>query len=427
MKRRVAITGIGLVTPLGNNTSSTWSELMKGKSGVARIRSFDATGFPTQIAAEVKNFHPEELLQDKKPLRFTSRYGAFALVAAEEALHDAQVIPTEHTAENWGLALGSGMMSIDFESWLSFQRKFAKTGALDLSLLGHEGLRYFSPSQFSQEQTNSVLGILARKHHILGYTINVHTACSSGAQALGLGLRAIQRNEVDYMLTGGFDSMIHPFGLAGFSLLKALSTDNERPSEASRPFDATRNGFVLGEGAAFLVLEAWEKARARKANIYAELAGEGNSLSSFRITDPHPSGEGPLQAMRSAIKNAGITPDQVDYINAHGTSTQMNDFSETNAIKATFGDYAYQVPVSSTKSLMGHLIASAGAVEGAIIALAIRHAVMPFTANLKNPDPACDLDYIPEGPRKKEIRYAISNSFGFGGTNNCLVFKNSML
>jgi 3-oxoacyl-(acyl-carrier-protein) synthase len=236
-------------------------------------------------------------------------------------------------------------------------------------------------------------------------------------------MRLIHDGQADYVLAGGYDSMITPVGMAGFCLLTALSTDNDEPQRASRPFDRTRTGFVLGEGAAFLVLEDWQKARERGATIYAELAGEGNSLSSYRITDSHPSGDGPIQAMRWALEGAGETVEDVDYINAHGTSTQMNDLGETNAMKAVFGEAARKLAISSTKSQMGHLIAAAGAVEGAICVLAIRDSVVPMTANLTSPDPECDLDYVPEGPRKLKVDVAMSNSFGFGGSNSSILFR----
>jgi 3-oxoacyl-(acyl-carrier-protein) synthase len=251
----------------------------------------------------------------------------------------------------------------------------------------------------------------------------VHTACASGGQAIGTALKLIRRGEVDRVLAGGFDSMISPVGIGGFCLLSAVSTDNDNPKRASRPFDVTRNGFVLGEGAGFVVLEEWNAARERGAHIYAELAGDGNSLSSYRITDSPPDGDGPIQSMRAAIRDAGATPADIDYINAHGTSTWMNDKSESAAIHAVFGDDTARVSVSSTKSSMGHLIAAAGAVEVAVCALAIRHGEMPVNANLVERDPECDLNLVVDGPRKAKVRMALSNSFGFGGSNSCVVLR----
>jgi 3-oxoacyl-(acyl-carrier-protein) synthase len=271
---------------------------------------------------------------------------------------------------------------------------------------------------------NAGLSLLLRRFGIRGYATAVHTACASGGQAVGTAMKLIRRGSVDRVLAGGFDSMISPVGLGGFCLLNALSTDNDTPERASRPFDVTRNGFVLGEGAGFLVLEEWALARARGARIYAELAGDGNSLSSYRITDSHPSGDGPIQAMRQALADAGATPDEVDYLNAHGTSTPMNDRSECAAARAVFGPGIGSVAVSSTKSVMGHLIAAAGAVEAAVCALAIHHGQLPVNANLEEPDPDCDLDIVRGEPRQRRIRVALSNSLGFGGSNSCIALRN---
>ena len=278
-------------------------------------------------------------------------------------------------------------------------------------------------ADFGQTTSNSGLSLLIQEFGIEGYATSVHTACASSGQALGLAMQVIRRGEADYVLAGGFDSMITPLGLSSFCLLGALSTYNDTPKTASRPFDATRNGFVLGEGAAFLVLEDWDKACARGATIYAELAGEGNSLSSYRITDSHPNGDGAMQAIQRALDDANLTANQVDYINAHGTSTKMNDLSETNAIKSVLKTRYKEVPTSSTKSQTGHLIAAAGALEAVLSTLAIKHGIIPKTANLTTSDPECDLDYVVDGPRKKSLGVVLSNSFGFGGSNSCLLFK----
>jgi beta-ketoacyl-acyl-carrier-protein synthase II len=420
---RAAVTGIGMITPLGNDREATWTALFEGRSGTAPIRGFDATGFPTRIAAQVKGFDPAAVIADRKLLRYTNEFTAFALASAEEALVDAGIRPTEATAERWGLVNGSGMMTTGFDFLRRFQKEYAGDGEVDLEKLGREGERFISGSEFSRHRAVGGLGLLHWRYGIRGYSNNVHTACASGGQALGLALRAIRRGDADYVLAGGYDSMINPVGLTGFCLLGALSTDNDEPHRASRPFDYTRNGFVLGEGACFLVLEEWGKARERGARIYAELAGEGNSLSAYRITDSHPSGDGAIQALRGALLDAGEETGAVDYVNAHGTSTKMNDLGETNALKVVFGERAGTIPVSSTKSQMGHLIAAAGAVEGAICALAIHEKRIPATANLKVPDPECDLDYVAEGPREGEVHLAVSNSFGFGGSNSCVVFR----
>ena len=412
-----------MVTPLGNDVASTWNALLGGESGVREIAGFDASGFPTRIAAEVKGLRPEEVVEDRKSLKYATPFSLFALAAAEEAVRDAGVRPTPATAERWGLVCGSGMMTQEFDFLQRFQQQFAADGEIDVARLGAEGERFISSSEFARHRTVAGQALLHRRYGIRGYSANLHTACASGGQALGLAMRVVRSGQADYVLAGGYDTMINPVGLAGFCLLGAISTDNDRPTKASRPFDLTRNGFVLGEGAGFMVLEDWRQARDRGAKIYAELAGEGNSLSSYRITDSPPSGDGPIQAIRGALADAGETIDAIDYVNAHGTSTPMNDLSETNAIKAVFGDRAQDLTVSSTKSQMGHLIAAAGAVEGVICALAIENSTAPMTANLRTPDPECDLDYVLQGCRPMPIDVALSNSFGFGGSNSCLIFR----
>lgn len=419
---RVAITGIGMVTPLGNNTETTWQNLMAKKSAIDTIRLFDASRFTAQIAAEVKDFNINFKL-DKKLQRSTIRSTGFALNACEEALQDAGIRPNASTAERWGFSSGSAMITAEYDFWDEFQKDYAAGGNLDVKKLGASGTSSISPYAYAAMQNNSGLGLMTKQFNIRGYSISVHTACASGGQALGLGMQAIRRGDADFMLAGGYDSMINPMGIAGFCLLGALSTYNDTPQTASRPFDLTRKGFVLGEGACFMVLENFEKAKARGAKIYAELAGEGNSLSCYRITDSHPSGDGAIQAIETALRDARVTIDQVDYINAHGTSTKMNDFSETNAVKAVFKERAKQIPMSSTKGQMGHLISAAGAVEGAMAVLAIAKGKIPMTRNLVTPDPECDLDYVAEGPREKSVGVAMSNSFGFGGTNSAVVFK----
>jgi 3-oxoacyl-[acyl-carrier-protein] synthase II len=421
-QRRVAITGLGMVTPLGADARRTWEALLGGRSGIGPIRGFDASGFPVRIAAEVRGFAAPSL-GDRRLLKYANRYHRFGLAAADEAVRDAGVRPETATAERWACVVGSGMMGWDFDAMQAFQRQFAPDGVLldeRLFAAGHSGA---DPVVFCRSQVNAGLSLLLQSFGVRGYANSVHTACASGGQAVGMALRLIRRGEADWVLAGGFDSMINPIGLAAFCLLDALSPDNDQPLRASRPFDRTRNGFVLGEGAGFLVLEEWEAARQRRARIYAELAGEGNSLSSYRITDSHPSGDGPIQAMRQAIADAGVSVEAVDYINAHGTSTPMNDRSECTAIHAVFGQRAERIAVSSTKSLMGHLIAAAGAVEAGLCALAINHGVLPVNANLEDRDPDCGLDFVTGGPRRCPVGVALSNSFGFGGVNNCLAFR----
>ena len=421
-KPAVAITGIGIVSPLGHNTESTWQALLAGKSGIDTIQQFDASQFPAHIAAEVKHFDHANCISDKKLLKKTVSLTRYAIAAADQALDDACIKPSATDCERWGMVAGSGMMVAEFEYWERFRETYVKNGRIDMSALGHDTQQFYSSSDFARTVANSGLSLMLQRYGIRGYANSVHTACASGGQALGLAMQVIQRGDADIMLAGGFDSMINPIGLSSFCLLGALSTFNETPQTASRPFDLTREGFVLGEGAAFLVCERLDKARARGATIYAILAGEGNSLSSYRITDSHPSGDGAIQAIQGALQSSQTPLSDVDYINAHGTGTKMNDHGETNAIKAVFAERAKQIPVSSTKSLTGHLIAAAGAIEAAFSALAIHHGRIPMTANLTSPDPDCDLDYVAEGPREASLRAVLSNSFGFGGSNSCLLF-----
>ncbi len=421
-RRRIAITGIGMVTPVGNDAATTWKNLRDGRSGAAAIQSFDARGFSTQIGAEVKGFNPEEVIHDRKLLKFASRPHRFGLAAAEEALADAGIRPNASNNHRWGFSAGAGMIGVTFNELGAVHAAAAPDGNLDPDKLLDKRFPA-DPVRFCRSQTNSGLGLLTRHFDIRGYATSVHTACASGGQALGTALKVMRRGLADFMLAGGYDSMLGPIGLSGFCLLGALSTDNDTPEHASRPFDATRNGFVLGEGAGFLVLEDWESAQARGANIYAELAGDGNSLSSYRITDSHPSGDGPIQAMQQAMADAGVTPESVDYVNAHGTSTLMNDSSECTALRVVMGPDVERIAVSSTKSCMGHLIAAAGAVEAGVCALAIRDGIAPVNANLTQPDPTCDVNIVRGESKPMRIRAALSNSFGFGGSNSCLVFR----
>jgi len=421
-KRRVAITGVGLVTPVGNDVTTTWRSVLDGRSGAAPISLFDASGFSTRIAAEVKGFDPSVLTAERKLVKFANRSHRFALAAAEQAMTDAGIAPTAEDGVRWGCAVGTGMMGVDYRDLAAVHDHSAPGGELEPPRLLDDPVAA-DPLVFCRSQSTAGVALLTRRFGIRGYSTSVHTACASGGQAVGTGLKLIRRGAVDRVLAGGFDSMISPVGLSGFCLLSAVSADNDDPQHASRPFDATRNGFVLGEGAGFLVLEAWEAARARGARIYAELAGDGNSLSSYRITDSPPDGDGPIQAMQAALRDAGASPDEIDYINAHGTSTPMNDRSESAAIHAVFGARASDVSVSSTKSSMGHLIAAAGAVEVAMCVLALRHGEMPVNANYRDPDPDCLLNLVVGEPRRKPIRMTLSNSFGFGGSNSCIALR----
>jgi 3-oxoacyl-(acyl-carrier-protein) synthase len=411
-----------MVTPVGNDAASSWASLLAGRSGIGPIEQFDASGFPVRIGAEVKEVSPALLPCEPNLLKFASRSHRFALAAAAEALADAGIRPSPANSRRWGLSVGAGMLGVafsEFQSVHSFSARdgeFKSDGLLDPDFPA-------DPVAFCRSQSNAGLALLARQFGIQGYATAVHTACASGGQAVGTALKVIRRGQADFMLAGGYDSMLHPIGLSGFCLLGALSTDNDTPARASRPFDATRNGFVLGEGAGFLVLEEWRAARARGARIYAELAGDGNSLSSYRITDSHPSGDGPIQAIQQALADAGLRADAVDYVNAHGTSTLMNDRSECAALRAIMGRHIDQVAVSSTKSCMGHLISAAGAVEAAVCALAIRDQIAPVNANLAKPDSECEINIVRGESRPLPIRAALSTCFGFGGSNSCLAFR----
>lgn len=422
-RRRVAITGVGMVSPVGNDAATSWANLRAGNTGVAGITHFDASGFTTRIGAEVKNFDAKKVIGDRKLLKYALPSHQFALAAAQEAFADAGIHPGAEDGERWGLSVGAGMFNLAFDEFKKIDRYCAPGGEFNADGLLDPDFPN-DPVVFCRGQTNTGLSLLAQHFGIRGYATSVHTACASGGQAIGTALRAMRRGLCDYALAGGFDSMLHPIGISGFCLLGALSTDNDTPSRASRPFDLTRNGFVLGEGAGFLILEDWDRARARGAKIYAELAGNGDSLSCYRITDSPPDGDGPIQAMRQSISDAGITPAEIDYVNAHGTSTQMNDKSECAGLTVVLGDRIGEVSVSSTKSCMGHLIAAAGAVEAVVCALAVRDGVAPVNANYSEPDPECAVNIVRGESRPLRIRAALSNSLGFGGSNNCLVFRN---
>jgi 3-oxoacyl-(acyl-carrier-protein) synthase len=422
-KRRIAVTGIGLVTPVGNDRESTWRALQEGKSGGAQIENFDATGFSTTIGAEVKDFDRENAGPCRKLLKGASRAHAYALAAADEALEDAGIAPNELDSHRWGLAVGAGMMSVDYDDLKVVEDYATEEGQFYPDRLLSDDFPA-DPINFCRWQSNAGLTVLAKAFGIRGYATSVHTACASGGQAIGSALKALRRGQCDKVLAGGFDSMLNPIGISGFCLLGALSTDNDNPTGASRPFDETRNGFLLGEGSGFLVLEDWSDAIERGATIYAELGGDGNSLSCYRITDSPPDGDGPIQAIEQALKDAGISADEIDYVNAHGTSTQMNDRSECAAIRKVFESRIDEVNVSSTKSCMGHLIAAAGAVEAAVCCLAIRDSVAPVNANLQHRDPECDVNLVVNESKSVKIRAALSNSLGFGGSNSSLVFLN---
>lgn len=420
-RRRIAITGLGMVTPVGNDAPTTWSRLLQGCSGIDTIRQFDPRGFPVQIGGEVKNLSVDSV-RDRKLLKFASRAHRFALVAASEAFADAGILPQPSTSERWGISVGAGMMGVTYPEFEVVHSFCGADGEFHPEALWRPDYPA-DPMAFLRCQANTGLSLLSQHFGIRGYATSVHTACASGGQALGTGLKIIRRGLADCVLAGGYDSMIDPLGLAIFSLLGALSTDNETPQRASRPFDATRNGFVLSEGAGFMIFEEWESARKRGARIYAELAGDGNSLSSYRITDSHPSGDGLIQAIQNSLADAGIGPEAIDYVNAHGTSTLMNDRSECAALRVAMGAEADRMAVSSTKSCTGHMISAAGAVEAGVCALAVHHGIAPVSANIVQPDPECRVNLVRNSSRPMAIRAALSNSMGFGGSNSCLVFR----
>ena len=410
MKRRVVITGVGLITPLGNNTQETWQGLLDGRSGVGPITRFDASQFPTRIAAEVKGFDPAAFVE-KKEIKKMDTFIHYALAASEHAMRDAGLTPWGSAGGNRvGVIIGSGIGG--FATIEAEHQVLLKEGPKRISA-------FFIPSSI----VNLAAGRVSMRFGARGPNSAPCTACSAGSHAVGDSFKIIERGDADVMIAGGSEAAITPLAVGGFDALRALSTRNDEPSRASRPFDRDRDGFVLGEGAGILILEELECARRRGARIYAEIVGYSMSGDAYHITAPSPEGDGAARALRLALKDAGIAPDQVDYINAHGTSTPPNDKTETAAIRAVFGAHAYQLAVSSTKSMIGHLLGAAGAVEAGVTALTVRDQIMHPTINLDNPDAECDLDYVSTGARRADIRYALSNSFGFGGTNACILLK----
>ena len=423
-RRRVVITGLGAATPCGLNVRETWDALCKGKSGIARISLFDASSFPTTIAGEVKGLDIRKWQQLSESFADIGRNSLFALEAAAEAMNDAGLKRNPESPRRTGVYFGAGDGGYDFREYASIV-----TSATDESQ-NVVPSRYLSKSQsylkaqsVMEQEPYQVINHLAEHFGVMGPVSNCLTACAASSQAIGEAVEIIRRGEADVMISGGAHSMIHPLGLAGFNLLTALSTRNEEPQKASRPFDKNRDGFVLSEGAGVLILEELEHAKKRGANIYAEFMGYGGSADAFRLTDPHPDGRGAVQAIQLALKDAGMSPQEVDYINAHGTSTELNDMIETLSVKKVFGAHARKIPMSSIKSMLGHMIAAAGAVELVASALTIRDGIIPATINYETPDEACDLDYVPNHARKAPVRSVLSNSFGFGGQNITLVIR----
>ena len=422
MRRRVVITGIGCVTPMGNDVEQVWKGLKEGKSGVSYTTVFDASNFPTKIAAEVKNFDVSEVGLDPEEWKLRGRHTRFAAGAATKAVRNSGVMD-DHSLDptRFGVYLGSGEGQQDFISFSRMMTAALSGGEFDMAKFTKEGLDTLIPTFELEQEPNMPAGHMAALFNAQGPNNNCLTACAASSQASGEAVEIIRRGDAELMLAGGTHSMIHPFGVTGFNLLTALSTNNENPAKASRPFDYNRDGFVLGEGASMVVLEELEHAKKRGAHIYAEVTGYGSTADAYRITDIHPEGRGAAKCMTLAIQDAGLNLNQIDYINAHGTSTEVNDKVETQAIKVALGEHAKTTPISSTKSMMGHLIAAAGATELIICLMALRDQVLPPTINYETPDPNCDLDYIPNVAREAKCQHALSNSFGFGGQNISLL------
>lgn len=410
MKQRVVITGMGAITPIGSDLDTLWNNLISGKSGVSKVTAFDASELPTQIAAEVKDFNPEDYI-DKRDARRMDRFVHFGLAAALKALQDAGLtVGTNADPERVGVIVGSGIGGLG--TWEDQHTTLLEKGPKRVS-------PFFIPMMIANMASGHISMLTGAK----GPNTTIVTACATGSHSIGDSFRIIERGDADVMICGGAEAAIRLVGMSGFCALRAMSTRNDEPERASRPFDKDRDGFVMGEGAGVLVLESLEHALRRGARIYAELVGYGMSADAYHMTDPAPGGEGAARCMRAAIKDAGLRLEEVDYINAHGTSTPVGDKSEIAAIKSVFGEHAKRLAVSSTKSMTGHLLGAAGGVEAIITALTIKHGMIPPTINVDNQDPECDLDVVPNVARHAEVRTAMSNSFGFGGHNATLIFK----
>ena len=409
MARRVVVTGIGLICGVGNTTGEVWRNLLAGRSGICRITQFDASQFACQIAAEVKNFDPLQFI-DKKEIKKMGRFIHLAIAAADEAVASSGLKVTPDNAERTGVHIGSGIGGFDV---IEREHKNLLNG----------GPRRISPFFIPASIVNLAAGHVSIRFGAKGPNEAACTACTSSAHSIGDAYKIIVRGDADVMIAGGSEAAVTPMSVGGFGAMRALSTRNDAPEKSSRPWDSARDGFVIGEGAGILILEELELARQRGAKILAEIVGYGMSGDAYHITQPAENGDGAYRVMQNTLKDAGIRPEQVGYINAHGTSTDIGDKLETVAIKRAFGDHAYKLPVSSTKSMTGHLLGGAGGLEAGITILALRDQILPPTINLESPDPECDLDYLPNQARKATVEYAMSNSFGFGGTNGALLFR----
>jgi 3-oxoacyl-[acyl-carrier-protein] synthase II len=409
LKKRVVITGVGMVTPVGLDTESSWEGLINGKSGIGPITQFNDKAIPTQIAGEIHGFEPEKYIEPKE-IKKMDRFIHFAIAASQMAMDMSGLKITPENADRAGVIVSSGMGGLP-----AIERVH--------DAYREKGYRRITPFFIPMSIINEVAGHISIRFGAKGPNLSVVTACSSGTHSIGDAFKWIQRGDADIMIAGGTESCICPLGVGGFNAMKALSTRNDEPQRASRPFDAERDGFIMGEGSGIVVLEEMGSALKRGARVYAEVLGYGASGDAYHITSPAPNGEGAARCMTLAIKDAGIDRKELGYINAHGTSTKYGDELESVAIKTVFGDTAYKIPVSSTKSMTGHLLGAAGGVEAVISVLALDRGILPPTINLDNPDPECDLDYIPHTARKAQVDVVMSNSFGFGGTNACLVFR----
>jgi 3-oxoacyl-[acyl-carrier-protein] synthase II len=426
-RRRVVITGIGVISPLGDSPNRLFEALQAGKSGVNPIHRFDASSLPTRFAAEVADFRLADYLPETKLWQDAGLASEFAAAASQLALADAGLLPgaTGVDRTRFAVYLGTGEGTQQFDALMGAVAVgyVPQSRSIDSARYAAFATQVYHPGREYEQELHTPIAHLAEYFDLQGPNYGCLTACAAGAQALAEATDLIRAGEADLVLAGGAHSMIHPLGVTGFNLLTALSTRNDAPQQASRPFDRDRDGFVLGEGAGMLILEELDHARRRGGKILGELTGFGVTCDAYRVTDSHPEGRGAAECMRQALADSGLKPEQIGYINAHGTSTKVNDAAETAAIKQVFGQHAYQIPISSTKSMTGHLIGAAGAVEAIICLEAIRRGMIPPTINYTTPDPECDLDYVPNHPRACRFDHALSNSFGFGGQNVSLIIS----
>ncbi len=409
MSKRVVVTGMGVITPVGNCVEETWQNLLAGKSGISKVTLFDVSDYPTKIAGEIKNFNPEEVLE-KKEIKRTPRFIQYALKTAKEAIMQSGLNLDTIDKEKVAVIIGSGIGGLNM---MEEQQ----------TVLLQKGVGRVSPFLIPMLIPNMAGAFIAMRYGFKGPNFCIVTACATSTHSIGEAYKLIKRGDADVAITGGVEGAITPLGLAGFCAARSLSERNDEPEKASRPFDKDRDGFVMADGGGILVLEELEFAKKRGAKILAEICGYGASDDAFHMTAPPENGEGGALCMKNALNDAGIKPEEINYINAHGTSTLLNDRAETKAIKSVFGEYAYKIPINSTKSMTGHMLGGTGAVEAVVCILSIMNDILHPTINLENPDPECDLDYVPKVKREHKIKYALTNSFGFGGHNATLIFK----